>query len=257
MIVGANGYNSFTGRAYIYYGGASMNNVADVILTGAFTNNEFGKSVSGAGDVNNDGFSDVIVGAYAASVYTGKAYIYYGGSLMNNVSDVIMTGENSNDNFGYSVSGAGDVNGDGYHDVICGAYGFNGTGRTYIYFGGASMNNVADVSMFGGGLSDFFGASVSNAGDVNDDGYSDVIVGAYGYSSSTGRAYIYYGGASMDGAADVMLDDLQDLGALGGAGGDFDEDEFFGDGVAIGMLLAVHDVDELVHLHNKDRKSVV
>lgn len=205
VIVGAHGYNSFTGRAYVYYGGASMNNVADVIMTGAFTNNEFGKSVSGAGDVNNDGFSDVIVGAYAASAYTGKAYIYFGGSSMNNIADVIMTGENTNDNFGYSVSGAGDVNGDGYHDVICGAYGFNGIGRAYIYFGGVSMNNVADVSMFGGAIADFFGASVSNAGDVNDDGYSDVIVGAYGYNSLTGRAYIFYGGALMDGAADVTM----------------------------------------------------
>ena len=205
VIVGAYGYNSFTGRAYIYYGGASMNNVADVIMTGVFTNNEFGKSVSGAGDVNNDGFSDVIVGAYAASVYTGKAYIYYGGSSMNNTSDVIMTGENSNDNFGYSVSGAGDVNGDGYHDVICGAYGFNGTGKTYIYFGGSSMNNVADLSMFGGAITDYFGASVSNAGDVNDDGYSDVIIGSYGYNSTTGRAYIYYGGISMDAFADVTM----------------------------------------------------
>ncbi len=205
VIIGAYGYNSFTGRAYVYYGGASMNNVADVIMTGVFTNNEFGRSVSGAGDVNNDGFSDVIVGAYAASAYTGKAYIYFGGSSMNNIADVTMTGENTNDNFGYSVSGAGDVNGDGYHDVICGAYGFNGIGRAYIYFGGVSMNNVADVSMFGGAIADFFGASVSNAGDVNDDGYSDVIVGAYGYNSLTGRAYIFYGGALMDGAADVTM----------------------------------------------------
>ena len=205
VIVGAYGYNSFTGRAYVYYGGASMNNVADVIMTGAFTNNEFGSSVSGAGDLNGDGYSDVIVGAYAASVYTGKAYIYFGGSSMDNIADVTMTGENSNDNFGYSVSGTGDVNGDGYHDVICGAYGFNGMGRAYVYFGGVSMNNVADVSMYGGAISDFFGASVSNAGDVNDDGYPDVIVGAHGYSSATGRAYIYYGGSVMDGAADVTM----------------------------------------------------
>ena len=205
VIVGAYGYNSFTGRAYIYFGGASVNNTADVILTGEFTGNNFGNSVSGAGDVNGDGFSDVITGSFAANVYTGKAYIYYGGSTMNNIADIIMTGENSNDNFGYSVSGAGDVNGDGYRDVICGAFGFNGIGRAYIYFGGSAMDNTADVTMLGGGLVDFFGASVSGAGDVNDDGYSDVIIGAYGYNSTTGRAYIYYGGASMNSIADVTM----------------------------------------------------
>jgi len=206
VIVGADGYNSFTGRAYIYYGGASMNSVADIILTGELTGHNFGYSVSGAGDVNNDGFSDVVVGAYAAGGYTGKAYIYYGGSSMNNIADVTMAGENSFNDFGYSVSGAGDVNGDGYKDVIIGAYGFNsGFGRTYIYYGGAAMDNAADVIMIGGGLGDYFGVSVSNAGDVNDDGYSDVIIGSYGYNSFTGRAYIYYGGISMDPFADVTM----------------------------------------------------
>ncbi|MGB3017200.1 MAG: FG-GAP-like repeat-containing protein, partial [Ignavibacteria bacterium] len=206
VIVGANGFNSFTGRAYIYYGGAIMNSAADVIMTGEFTGHNFGSSVSGAGDVNADGYSDVIVGAYAASVYTGKAYIYFGGSSMNNIADVNMAGENSNDNFGYSVSGAGDVNGDGYQDVICGAYGYNSDfGRAYIYFGSVTMDNVADVSMYGGAFLDYFGASVSNAGDVNDDGYSDVIVGAYGYNSLTGRAYIFYGGASMNSIPDVTM----------------------------------------------------
>ena len=205
VIVGAPGYNTFMGRVYIYYGGASMNSVVDVIMTGEFQNNEFGSSVSGAGDVNGDGFSDVIVGAYAANVYTGKAYVFYGGVSMNNVADVTMTGEGSSNYFGSSVSGAGDVNGDGYQDVICGASGFNGTGRTYIYFGSVSMDNIADVTMIGGAISDFFGASVSSAGDVNDDGYSDVIIGAYGYSSTTGRVYIFYGGASMNSIADVIM----------------------------------------------------
>ncbi|MBL0108688.1 MAG: FG-GAP repeat protein [Ignavibacteria bacterium] len=206
VIVGAYGYNSFTGRAYIYFGGASMNSVADVIMTGEFTGHNFGSSVSGAGDANNDGFSDVIIGAYGSNSNTGKAYVFYGGVSMNNIADVTFTGETSQSYFGSSVSGAGDVNGDGYHDVIIGAYGYNSDiGKAYIYFGGALMDNIADVNMFGGAIVDFFGASVSNAGDVNDDGYSDVIVGAYGSNSNTGRAYIFYGSASMNGVADVTM----------------------------------------------------
>ncbi len=206
VIVGAYGYNSFTGRAYIYFGGASMNSVADVIMTGEFTEHNFGSSVSGAGDVNADGYSDVIVGAYGSNSNTGKAYVFYGGASMNNIADVTMTGETSQSYFGSSVSGAGDVNGDGYQDVICGAYGYNSDfGKAYIYFGSVTMDNVADVSMNGGAFLDYFGASVSNSGDVNDDGYSDVIVGAYGYNSLTGRAYIFYGGASMNSIADVTM----------------------------------------------------
>ena len=88
---------------------------------------------------------------------------------------------------------AGDVNGDGYSDVIAGAYGYStNTGRAYIYYGGATIDTVADVTMTGEAASNFFGRSVSIAGDVNGDGYSDVIAGAFQYSSATGRAYIYY-----------------------------------------------------------------
>ncbi|MBK8550261.1 MAG: FG-GAP repeat protein [Ignavibacteria bacterium] len=138
----------------------------------------------------------MILGANGYSSYTGRAYIYFGGSAMNNSADVIMTGETGNSHFGNSVSSAGDVNGDGYSDVIVGATGYSSnTGRAYIYFGGASMNNTADVTMTGDATSIDFGRSVSTAGDVNGDGYPDVIAGASGYSSNTGRAYIYLGSA--------------------------------------------------------------
>ncbi|MGB4853426.1 MAG: FG-GAP-like repeat-containing protein, partial [Ignavibacteria bacterium] len=187
---------TFIGRAYIYFGGASMNNTADVTMTGETTNNNFGYSVSSAGDVNDDGYSDVIVGERGYSTNTGRAYLYFGGVSMNNIEDVIMTGETIGNYFGWSVSSAGDVNGDGYSDVIVSAYQYSSSiGRAYIYFGGVSMNNTADVTMTGETTNNYFGISVSSAGDVNGDGYSDVIAGAYGYSSNTGRAYIYTGSA--------------------------------------------------------------
>lgn len=70
-----------------------MNNVADVTLTGESPNSYFGFSVSTAGDVNEDGYSDVIVGAHGYNSMTGKVYIFYGGINMNNVADVTMIGE--------------------------------------------------------------------------------------------------------------------------------------------------------------------
>ncbi len=206
VIVGAYGYSSNTGRAYIFYGGASMNNTADVTMTGEATFNYFGRSVSTSGDVNGDGYSDVIVGAIGYSSNIGRAYIFYGGTVMNNISDVTMTGETAGNYFGYSVSIAGDANGDGYSDVIVGADGYSSnTGRAYIFYGGASMNNTADLTMTGEATFNYFGRSVSTSGDVNGDGYSDVIVGASGYSNATGRAYIFYGGISMNNTADVPM----------------------------------------------------
>ncbi len=203
------------GRVYIYFGGASMDNTADVILMGASAGDYFGWSVSTAGDVNGDGYSDVIVGApYNAvgGVQAGRAYIYFGGSGMDNIADVILTGEAAGDHFGNSASTAGDVNGDGYSDVIVGAYsnegGGSGAGRAYIYFGGAVVDNNADIIMTGAAASDFFGQTVSTAGDVNRDGYDDIIIGASFNDvggTDAGRAYIYFGSASMDNTADVIM----------------------------------------------------
>ncbi len=160
-------------------------------MNGQGINNLFGNSVSNAGDVNNDGYDDVAVGAYSYNSYTGRAYIYYGGNPMNDTADVTMMGEGTSNNFGYSVSDAGDVNHDGYMDVIVGADGYNSsTGRVYIYYGNSIMDSIADIIMTGEGTGNNFGRSVSGAGDVNNDGYPDVIVGASGYPVN-GKAYIY------------------------------------------------------------------
>jgi hypothetical protein len=146
---------------------------------------ELGCSVSDAGDVNNDGYDDVIVGVErnnAHGIDAGCAYIYLGGPSMNNTPDLTLTGEDWQNYFGCAVSGAEDVNNDGCDDVIVGAYGYDAggtyTGRAYIYFGGPAMNNVPDVILTGEAEGDDFGWAVSGAGDVNADGYNDVIVGA-------------------------------------------------------------------------------
>ncbi len=211
VIVGADGNNGNTGKAYIFFGGNIINNMPDVTLTGEAFGDRFGYSVSTAGDVNGDGYSDVIVGAYVNGSFTGKSYLYFGsytisGNITASNADVTMTGEATSNFFGYSVSSAGDVNGDGYSDVIVGAYGNTiNTGKSYIYFGGSTMNPTANVTLTGEVTGDRFGISVSSTGDVNGDGYSDVIVGAFGNSSFTGKSYIYLGGSTMNSATDVTM----------------------------------------------------
>ena len=104
---------------------------------------------------------------------------------MDNVADKILTGETTNSYFGWSVSTAGDVNGDGYDDVIVGAFGYNSsTGRVYLYENSLTGTDIPDESFNGEATYNYFGYSVSTAGDVNGDGYADVIVGAYGYNGA-------------------------------------------------------------------------
>ena len=207
------------GAAFVHFGGPEMYNVSDLVLkdSAPASNDQYGYSVSGAGDVNNDGFDDVVIGVpYYRSVGTraGRAYIFFGGKNMDSTPDVTIDGEAAFDNFGISVSSAGDVNSDGFDDVIVGAWTNYSAdyraGRAYIFMGGAGMDNTPDVILNGEETNDNFGNSVSEAGDVNLDGYDDVIVGAAwhdsGFNSDAGRAYVFFGGPSMDSGADVVLE---------------------------------------------------
>lgn len=99
---------------------------------------------------------------------------------MDATADVILTGKAAEDAFGWSAAGAADMNGDGNADVIVGAISVGGerAGRAYIFFGGPAMDAVADVTLAGEATGDEFGWSVAPAGDVDGDGYADVIVGA-------------------------------------------------------------------------------
>jgi hypothetical protein len=162
----------------------------------------FGISVSLAGDVNGDGYSDVIVGAYqfdAVGEDSGMVFVYHGSPMgLSTGPNWSKSGDQPSCYFGFSVSTAGDVNGDGYSDVIIGAYGYDqgtpDTGKSFVYPGSpGGLQEVPIWQVAGGQSGEGFGYSVSTAGDVNGDGYSDVIVGSPFFGGSSGKAYAYYG----------------------------------------------------------------
>jgi hypothetical protein len=203
------------GRAYIYFGGLRPQNRPDVILTGEAAGDAFGVCVASAGDVNKDGYSDVIVGAYqndARGANAGRAYVYFGGPKPHERPDIVLNGEAAGDAFGYAVASAGDVNHDGYADVIVGAYENSargaGAGRAYVFFGGARPHDRPDVTLTGASAGDSFGFSVAGAGDANKDGFADVAVGAYHNGAGgkdAGRVYVYYGGKAPSETAGLVL----------------------------------------------------
>ncbi|MEW5759822.1 MAG: Ig-like domain-containing protein, partial [Candidatus Thermoplasmatota archaeon] len=184
----------------------------------------FGFSVSSAGDVNNDSYPDIIIGAPPTSSNLGKAHIYFGGENMDNISDVVLMEDEESRTFGSSVSSAGDVNGDGYDDVIVGAYSVAGTlalGKAYIFFGGNNMDKIADVVLSGIAANENFGSRVAKAGDLNKDGTDDVIVSApFG-----NKVYVYFGGTvsiPMDPYPDLIISESGSLYFGFGLAGDFD-----------------------------------
>jgi hypothetical protein len=165
---------------------------------------KYGHSVSTAGDVNGDGYDDVIVGAPFydnGQTDEGLAYAFYGSELgLSSTPDWVVENDNTNGNFGISVSNAGDVNGDGFDDVIVGAGYFNAVGRAFVYFGSSSgLSTLPDWTAENGQAGSQFGQSVSTAGDVNGDGYADVVIGSFAFDNgqtNEGRIYVYHGSSS-------------------------------------------------------------
>ena len=149
-----------------------------------------GFPVAGAGDVNKDGYLDFVVGApQLFSPGPGSARVLSGadGAIL-----YTFYGDSVGDTFGGSVAGAGDVNKDGYADVIVGAPN-NGTGFARVLSG---ADGTILYTFYGDSVGDTFGQSVVGAGDVNKDGYADIIVGAYGdddNGAESGSARVFSG----------------------------------------------------------------
>jgi len=203
---------------------------------GEFQTDAFGHSVSLAGDVNGDGFDDLLVGAHLTDPFgvynAGEAFVFSGanGGLLFR-----FYGEFPNTEFGYSVSGAGDVNGDGLADIIVGARradtgGSAASGAAFVFSG----VDGELLYLFEGNVSnENFGASVSDAGEVNGDGFADLIISAIGARpggiGNAGSVFVYSGldgallyqwdgpaaydyfGSNVSGAGDVNGDGFADL----------------------------------------------
>jgi len=191
VIVGAEQYDNgqaFEGVAFVYFGGAgAFDTSADGQLESNQAYAQMGNSVAGAGDVNGDGYADVIVGAYAydnGQNNEGAAFVYFGGAGAFDTSpDGLLESNQLNAEMGTSVAGAGDVNGDGYADVIVGAQYYNNEldneGAAFVYFGGAgAFNTSADGLLESNQAGAVMGTSVAGAGDDNGDRYAYDIVGA-------------------------------------------------------------------------------
>lgn len=231
IFIGANLKNpngrSYAGTSYIIYGGRSLTNInlfnldqsKGISIFGAQSYSYSGL-VSGAGDVNNDGYDDVIIGATNASPFgryvAGESYVRYIDLAYLTIFQGFKISGGSAGDYGGRVSGIGDFNKDGYDDVVvcahqASALGREYAGRCYVLYGGQILNNIDllhlnptnGFSVYGAVAYDYaMGLSVSGGGDVNSDGYKDIIIGApntrNGQNQATGACFVIYGSNSTN-----------------------------------------------------------
>ncbi len=240
LLIGGSFANSNSDSVYLVFG-----KTGSAALTGSIDLNKVGTEVDGvvfsgipmgdfpaspiasAGDVNNDGFDDILIGTYGSSpngTRSGATYLVYGSTSLSgtvpvatigpSVDGAVFNGVAANDWSGFAVSGAGDINNDGRDDILIGAGradpdGKVDAGETYLVYGqagGAQLLGTYELSSIGTSLdgvvlagidtSDLAGLAVSAGGDINDDGISDLLIGADARDfpfTAPGEAYLIYG----------------------------------------------------------------
>ena len=216
---------------------SSLNGKTGFTLSGDESGDFTGKSVSTAGDIDGDGYDDIMIGAFlatpnSASEEGGKAYVFLGKksgysstfdlTKLNGSNGFTFESEKGDDHLGRSVGTAGDIDGDGYDDMLIGApYYEGGDGRAYAYWG----KNTSFLSRIGlgtigdsgfkmsGGSGDRAGWSVDTAGDINGDGKDDLLISAYRADAASdainsGVQYVVFGKSKSDFDSSFTLKDL-------------------------------------------------
>lgn len=233
FVVGAP-QRAISGETYLFLGKSFGSLTGDFSLSeanasfiGEVSADLSGHSVSGVGDVNNDGYDDFLIGAYGndeGGSDAGQSYLILGRPTNQWAMDISLTnanatfiGETAGDQAGYSVSGAGDVNNDGFDDFLIGANqnveGGSFAGQTYLILGRPSYRWNMDVSLananasfLGEVIDSYAGWTVSGVGDINNDGFDDFGIGApFVGMFGQGKVYIIFGKTSSEWSMDVSL----------------------------------------------------
>jgi hypothetical protein len=236
------------GESYVLFGSddgfsasfnlENLNGNNGFVIEGIAAGDNLGDAVSSAGDINGDGFEDLLIGAPKADPDgkddAGAAYVVFGSASdfdasfnlenLNGDNGFVINGIAAGDNLGTSVSNAGDFNDDGFADLIIGTRRDDGAGVSYLLFGKSSgfeaIINLETISSSDGlalnGIATDNGStfSVSNAGDINDDKIDDVIVGASEANSNgrnSGRSYIVFGvGTANENSPPILEQEIVD-----------------------------------------------
>lgn len=243
---GAGGEKTNSGVSYIVFGGPTLPSnldllnlgTAGVTIYGATSEDLSGSAVASAGDLNGDGFGDLIIGAPLGDgpdesrIDAGETYVIFGSAALPATIDlgnlgaagVTIWGAEALDGAGTAVSRAGDVNGDGFADFMIGAGEADGldnlkdaAGETYLIFGGPTLQGTIDLgnlgtsgmTIYGADSADNSGVAISPAGDVNEDGFRDLLIGAPNAAGAdntqfgTGESYIVFGRALLPASLDL------------------------------------------------------
>ncbi len=302
--------STVVGAAYVVFGkenGFANLDVTDLNGTTGFTFTDsargydsrlayIGAAVSLEGDVNGDGFDDLVVGApgqnkyrNSAEEYDGEVYVIFGRSSFSGTATIQATSltgssstgfaatglENQQARTGSSVGSGGDVNGDGIDDLVIGApgdgYGYgSAAGRAYVVFGKTNLGTGGTLALEsltgsdgfilnGGAAYDVAGTSVSINGDINGDGFDDVVVGAPTTTASSpsidaynGAAYVLFGKSSITQPANLdALDGINGFSLKGTSG------NYAGQTVAIAGDLDGDGFDEVLIGEPRDPRGTV
>lgn len=205
------------GRVVVYDGGPWTDAVADLTLTGLQAGDHFGSSVTGAGDMDADGFDDLAVGSPAYAIggdpSRGRAHVFRGGLSPSTTPGLAIDGAGGCEAFGVSISGGRDLNGDGFSDIAVGApfsdlaagsplfcaATIGDYGTVELQFGAATLNAAPDARITGEAANDWLSIGLHVTGDTNGDRLPEVVMGAPNNDEGSnlfgdvGRGYVLFG----------------------------------------------------------------